>query len=79
MFGYRMVVRYALVMTDHPPAHCDEHETYDPDCGHCGVARLTQEDGFEIVFPRGRAQRVPRDVCRCPILMVGDFCPVHGG
>lgn len=30
-----------------------------------------------IVWPRGVRTEVPVDVCRCPILHVGDACPVH--
>jgi hypothetical protein len=44
-----------------------------------GMRRLVEADQYETVMPRGVAKRVPRDVCRCPILDVGDFCPVHGG
>jgi hypothetical protein len=30
-----------------------------------------------IIYPRGVRTEVPRDVCRCPVLQVGDACPVH--
>ncbi len=44
-----------------------------------GMRRLVEADQYETVMPGGVAKRVPRNVCRCPILDVGDFCPVHGG
>jgi hypothetical protein len=43
------------------------------------MRRLVEQDRTEVVYPRGVATRVPRDKCRCPVLDVGDFCPVHGG
>jgi len=42
-------------------------------------ARLVEDDEYETVYPNGIAKRVPRAICRCPIIAVGDFCPVHGG
>lgn len=30
-----------------------------------------------VVYPKGVRTEVPADVCRCPILDVGDACPVH--
>lgn len=45
-----------------------------------GVQRSVKDlEGTEVVWPDGVPTRVPRGVCRCPILKVGDFCPVHGG
>jgi hypothetical protein len=44
-----------------------------------GMRRLVEADQYETVMPKGVAKRVPRGVCRCPVLDVGDFCPVHGG
>jgi hypothetical protein len=49
-----------------------------------GVGRAEEvdylsDDEVETVLPNGVPERVPRDVCRCPVLRVGDFCPVHGG
>jgi len=43
------------------------------------MRRLVKDDGMETVYPGGVATRVPRGACRCPVLQVGDFCPVHGG
>jgi hypothetical protein len=43
------------------------------------MRRLVEADKYETVYPRGVPKQVPRDQCRCPILDVGDFCPVHGG
>lgn len=43
------------------------------------MRRLVENDKTEVVYPRGVPKRVPRGVCRCPVLDVGDFCPVHGG
>jgi len=43
------------------------------------MRRLVEDDGMETVYPGGVPTRVPRGACRCPILTVGDFCPVHGG
>ena len=60
-------------------AHCRDHGTYDDDCADCRFALMVQRDGTEVVFPRGVPTRVPRGQCRCPVLDVGDFCPVHGG
>jgi len=40
------------------------------------MRRLVEADQYELHPTEGR---VPRGVCRCPILKVGDFCPVHGG
>lgn len=60
-------------------AHCKSHDKFTAGCGNCRMARLVQMDGEETVFPSGVPTRVPRDKCRCPILKVGDFCPVHGG
>jgi hypothetical protein len=44
-----------------------------------GMRRLVEADQWETVYPRGVPTVVPRGVCRCPVLDVGDFCPVHGG
>lgn len=55
---------------------CQFHAEYDKDCRHCRIARLVQLDATE---PHPYHGRVPRNVCRCPIMQVGDFCPVHGG
>jgi hypothetical protein len=59
--------------------HCRNHDAYQKSCSDCRMARLVAEDRTEVVRPNGIAKRVPRGVCRCPILRVGDFCPVHGG
>jgi hypothetical protein len=59
--------------------HCKDHEQFQRGCSACGMARLVRDDQTDVVYPNGRATRVPRDRCRCPILRVGDFCPVHGG
>lgn len=34
-------------------------------------------NGWVTVYPKGMATVVPADRCRCPILDVGDACPVH--
>jgi hypothetical protein len=44
-----------------------------------GMRRLVEADQYDVVMPRGVPKKVPRNVCRCPVLDVGDFCPVHGG
>jgi hypothetical protein len=33
--------------------------------------------GTVIVWPRGVRTEVPANVCRCPVMHVGDMCPVH--
>jgi len=43
------------------------------------MRQLVADDGMETVYPGGVPTRVPRGACRCPVLQVGDFCPVHGG
>jgi hypothetical protein len=30
-----------------------------------------------FVYPKGVRTEVPRNVCRCPIVDIGDACPVH--
>lgn len=59
--------------------HCANHELLQKDCADCRMARLVLDDQTTTVYPNGVATRVPRDKCRCPIMRVGDFCPVHGG
>lgn len=60
-------------------AHCKDHEEFTRGCSNCRFAKLVQMDQTETVYPGGVATVVPRNECRCPILSVGDFCPVHGG
>ncbi|MBI2797760.1 hypothetical protein HYX70_00485 [Candidatus Saccharibacteria bacterium] len=60
-------------------AHCEFHDGFLPGCNGCGVARVAALDRTDVVRPNGIPQVVERDLCRCPILQVGDFCPVHGG
>lgn len=60
-------------------AHCSRHKEFRKGCPECWGARILIEDATVIVRPNGRAMRVPREQCRCPILNVGDSCPVHGG
>ena len=60
-------------------AHCREHDDFTTGCSACGIARTVAQDGTTVVFHHGIPQRVPRDRCRCPILRIGDSCPVHGG
>lgn len=60
-------------------AHCNAHDVYTKTCGACRFSRLVEMDRTEVVYPNGQPERVPRDQCRCPVLRVGDFCPVHGG
>lgn len=43
------------------------------------IATLREMGETEWVFPGGIAKEVSRNKCRCPILNVGDHCPVHGG
>lgn len=43
------------------------------------VRDLVDLDKYDVVMPDGKPEKVPRNKCRCPILRVGDFCPVHGG
>lgn len=62
-----------------PPDHCHIHTTFTDGCRKCGLARVILLDRTDLVMPNGIAQRVPRDKCRCPVLRVGDFCPIHGG
>ncbi len=62
-----------------PADHCKRHSEYTEGCSNCGMARLVMLDRTDVVWPGGRPARVPRDQCRCPVLRVGDFCPVHGG
>lgn len=47
--------------------------------GGDAFSKLVVDDAYDIVYPDGIALKVPRNKCRCPILRVGDFCPVHGG
>lgn len=60
-------------------AHCAHHENFTQGCSDCGMARLVAQDQSDVVMPGGVPTRVPRGTCRCPILRVGDSCPVHGG
>lgn len=60
-------------------AHCADHENYIETCKNCRIARVVIRDATDVVYPDGIAKRVPHNQCRCPILKVGDFCPVHGG
>jgi len=57
----------------------DEESRTEKELRDENMRRLVEDDQVEVVYPRGVATRVPRGVCRCPILNVGDFCPVHGG
>lgn len=60
-------------------AHCHDHGAYSGGCERCRLARTAVLDTTEVVRPNGIPKLVPHNKCRCPILMVGDFCPVHGG
>lgn len=41
--------------------------------------RLKEANETDVVYQRGVPTRVPRKVCRCPVLTAEDFCPLHGG
>ena len=60
-------------------AHCAEHQIFTQGCSECDMSQWLVIDRTEVVYPYGMATRVPRNQCRCPIVRVGDFCPVHGG
>jgi hypothetical protein len=79
----KAVEGWATAITNRAPTvpqnHCAKHTTYSESCRDCRAARVIQADTTDIVYPGGIATRVPRNKCRCPVLRVGDFCPVHGG
>lgn len=60
-------------------AHCGDHDHFSAACMGCGLTRTAVLIGTVTVYPGGVTKVVPRDQCRCPILKVGDSCPVHGG
>ena len=60
------------------PMHV-EMELSPSDLQEAAMRRMRRLDRTETVYPGGVPTQVPRDKCRCPVLRVGDFCPIHGG
>ncbi len=60
-------------------AHCSDHDSFTAGCNACMMAKTKATDASTTVYPHGVATVVARGRCRCPILAVGDSCPVHGG
>lgn len=67
------------LVADIKNAHCRRHDAFTEGCNDCSIARVAAQDRTEVVLPGGTPKVVARNQCRCPILRVGDFCPVHGG
>lgn len=56
---------------------CPWNECDKPWTEHEGIAKIVHAEKAEY-SARPKTPGRPNG-CRCPILRVGDFCPVHGG